>query len=54
MDLFEVSLNFSEAIELIELILKKKIYSLELKFLLPILFLLYVILLLPVTVNNLL
>ena len=42
----------SDSIKVIELIWKTMIGSLELKFLLPILFLLYVVLLLPVTVNN--
>ena len=52
--IIEVSLNSTDSIKLIVLILKTMIGSLELNFLLPILFLLYIVLLLPVTVNNLL
>ena len=52
-NLFEVSLNSSHSIQLIELIWKTMIGSLEWTFLLPILFLLYIVSLLPVTVNKL-
>ena len=50
----EFSLNTSDSIKLIKLIWKTIIVSLEWDFLLPILFLLYIVVLLPVTVNNLL
>ena len=49
MNSFEVSLNSSDWIELIELIWKTMMGSLEWKFVLPILFLLYIVLLLPVS-----
>ena len=54
---YQEKLNFSSEvslIKLIELIWKTVIGSLELNFLLPILFLLYIVLFLPVTVNKLL
>ena len=47
----EVSLNSSDSIKLIELIWKTMIGSLERAFLLPILYLLYIVLLLLVTVK---
>ena len=50
----EVSPNSSESIDIIELIWKTMIGSLEWKLLLLILFLLYIALLLPITVNKLL
>ena len=50
--IFEVSQNSSDSIKLIELILKTTIDSLEWAFLLPILFLLYIVLLLLVTANK--
>ena len=53
-ELFEVSLNSSDSIELIELIWKTMMGSVERNFLLPILFVLYIVLILPVTVNKLL
>ena len=49
---FEVSLYSSDSIKLIELIWKTMIGSLNRAFLLPILFLLYIVLLLLVTVNK--
>ena len=51
--IFVVSLNFYDSIMLIKLIWKTMIGSLEWKFQLPILFLLYIVLLLPVTVDKL-
>ena len=46
-DIIEVSINSSDSIKLIELIWKTMISSLEWTFLLPVLFLLYIVLLLP-------
>ena len=49
--IIEVSLNSSDSIKLIELIWKTMIGSLERAFLLPILYLLYIVLLLLLTVK---
>ena len=44
--------KFSDSIKLIELIWKMTIGSLELSFVLPIIYLLYIVLLIPVIVKN--